>query len=556
MTEFITGGPPRYRHQRQGLRKIIDTGGRAALLFDPGTGKTATALDYCALLALKAPSREARVLVVCPLAAVDTWVEQAAIFLGPQISYWAEALGGSLEQRAAALASRGGDMFKADAMSPAASKCGARALHHERSICWRAAVGGVPVDEDLRRAGPDIALGDTLPRLIIEVLNIDSFSSRAPMGSKGRTTVADYMAEAVQRFRPDLMVVDESHRIKGAMGNASRLLARIAQSVPRRLILTGTVMPHSPLDVFGQWRFLEPYAFGRPRPDGTLTKATVTSFKSDYALMGGYMGYQVVGWRNLDQMQEVMSRSSVVARKADALDLPKTTDTVVHVEMSPEEKRVYEEMRRTLAARVSSGALSTAPNRLSQMMRLRQITSGFLPDDNGSVRMVGRSKADTICSIIGDNLAGEKRIVVFCQFLLEVDTLVQRLSVKGTEVMRIVGETPAPERQAMRHRFGSDAPERMVLVCQIRTMSLAVNELVTANHAIFGSLSYQRDDFVQARDRLDRIGQTRPVTFWYAVAPGTVDTVIMQSHQDRTDVEAAVLDHIMRQPVAAGRRGA
>jgi hypothetical protein len=60
----------------------------------------------------------------------------------------------------------------------------------------------------------------------------------------------------------------------------------------------------------------------------------------------------------------------------------------------------------------------------------------------------------------------------------------------------------------------------MILIAQTRTMSLAVNELVTASHAVFGSLSLQRDDMIQARDRLNRIGQTRPVTFWYALAPG------------------------------------
>jgi SNF2 family DNA or RNA helicase len=75
-------------------------------------------------------------------------------------------------------------------------------------------------------------------------------------------------------------------------------------------------------------------------------------------------------------------------------------------------------------------------------------------------------------------------------------------------------------------------------------MSLAVNELVTANHAIFGSLSQQRDDLEQAKARLDRTGQTRPVTFWYAVAPKTVDEVILKSHRDRSNLENELLRHI------------
>jgi SNF2 family DNA or RNA helicase len=96
----------------------------------------------------------------------------------------------------------------------------------------------------------------------------------------------------------------------------------------------------------------------------------------------------------------------------------------------------------------------------------------------------------------------------------------------------------------LRRRFGSADKQRMVMVCQIRTMSLAVNELVTASHAVFATPPQQRDDLVQARDRLNRLGQTQPVTFWYAVAPKTVDEVVMTSHRHRTSLEQAMLRHV------------
>lgn len=84
----------------------------------------------------------------------------------------------------------------------------------------------------------------------------------------------------------------------------------------------------------------------------------------------------------------------------------------------------------------------------------------------------------------------------------------------------------------------------MIMVAQITTMSLSVNELITASHAVFGSLSLRRDDYIQGRDRLNRIGQTRPVTFWHLIAPGTVDDVILKSHREKTNLENAVLAHI------------
>lgn len=538
MTRFVPGGPARFAHQRRGLSKIIDTGGCAALLYDPGLGKTAVVIDYLSLLALKSPSGEARAMVVAPLAAVDTWVDQCSVFASPQVEVWAEALGGSIVQRGEALASRGGSPFaKQFTGGRPSQERPTRAHHSARSIAFWTSGGATA------GAGPD-SMGSDLPRLVLCVVNIDTFTSRARI--KGYPTMADYLLESVRRFAPDVVVIDESHRIKSVNGNASRCLARMVPFVKRRILLTGTVMPHSPLDVFAQWRFLDPYAFGSVNAsDGSRRKATFTGFRTRYAVIGGFQGRQVTGFRNLDDMQDVMARNAVVARKKDALDLPPVTDVEVPVELTARERNAYREMRDQLAASLSGQAQATVPNRLAQMLRLRQITSGHLPDDSGRVHIIGDSKARTIASIVDDNLAGESRVVVFCFFSWEIETVRRYLSTsRASRVEVITGDTPPEERAAIRKRFGSSDPSRIVLIAQIKTMSLAVNELVTASHAVFGSLSQQRDDLIQAMARLDRQGQRNPVTFWYALAKGTVDTVIMQSHRDRTDLESAMLQHI------------
>lgn len=548
MSKFVPGGPTRYAHQRRGLRKMIETKGVCALLFDPGTGKTATTLDFASVLSLKMPEdetgvRETRVLIAAPLAAVDTWVTQARQYLAPEVGFWAEALGGTIEEKAQALASRGGKPMKLKKRPRSASRTGPRALHTMKSIAWDARHSSTseatfPL---VQEQGPD-SLDPEHPRLILTVVNLDAFSQRHAYGSK---TAADLMLDAVKRYSPDLMVIDESHKIKGASSNVSRLMSRIADHVPRRVILTGTVMPKGPMDVYGQWRFLEPRAFGQPRPDGSKDKATFTHFKDRYAQMGGYMGREVVGFKNLDEMQDIMAENAIVARKKDALDLPKTTDATLTVHLDPTEADAYRNLKKNLAVQLSDGTTVALTNRLAQMMRLRQVTSGFLPDDQGVKHTVGTSKADAISSLVHDTLAGEDRVVIFALFTREIELLSEKLKRKGTTVEVIAGATPSEERIAIRRRFGSDSSERIVLVAQIKTLSLAVNELVTASHAIFASMSQQRDDYVQARDRLDRIGQTKPVTFWHAQVPGTVDGVILESHRDRTDLESAVLKHIL-----------
>ena len=547
--KFVPKGLTRYPHQRQGLMKLIQTGGKCALLFDPGLGKTATALDYMSLLALKAQPdengvREVRVLVTGPLVAVDTWVSQAADYVSDDVNVWSEVLGGSITQRAESLAARGGNPYRAS-LKKLGKKAHPRAIGYRRSVAWYARADGrdraLPITPS---EGPE-GLGTAKPRLVIITVNIDTFASRQKHRSG---TKADLLLDAVKRFGPDLVVVDEMHKIKGATSNSSRLLGRIADVVPRRVGLTGTVMPAGPLDVFAQWRFLEPYAFGHVQPDGSVARATMGTFSDRFAVKGGYMGREVVGYRNLDDMQRIMAKNSIVARKEDSLDLPPVMPPViVPVHLNPKEQSAYEAMKKDLKTQLMPGREANVENRLTQMMRLRQITSGHLPDDQGIVHTLGESKVNVIKSIANDTLAGEDRVVIFSVFTHELDELEQKLKTKGTEVLKVTGATPVQERLAMRKRFGSKEPTRMIMLAQIQTMSMAVNELVTSANAIFGSLTQDRADYIQAHDRLNRIGQTRPVTYWYAVAPGTIDEVIMKTHKDRTNLESAVLKHILEE---------
>lgn len=527
MTRWTPYGPPRWEHQRRGLRKLIETRGQCALLFSPGLGKSATVLDYASLLAVTS-RRETRVLVLAPLAALDTWVLQAQQYVAPDIDLWAEVLGGSIRQRAESLARRGGQ--------PILRAEGPRRDGQPRARGWRLspsmAVRQGNTSADPRTAVLTAPAARDTPSLILCALSLSSFSSRSAVGSR---RMSDVLVQAVERYAPDLIVVDESHLLKSPSSNMSRAVARLTPLCQRRVILTGTVQPHSPLDVWAQWRFLSPQTFG----------TRFAAFRDRYAVMGGFQNRQPVRFHHLDHMREAMGRNAVVATKEESLDLPPTTDVVVPVHLSPAEQRAYTGMKQVLAATVDDRTV-TVPNRLAQMMRLRQITSGFLPDDTGTVARIGDSKAQAVRSLIHDTLAGEKRAVVFAHFRAEIEQLTELLRAPGTTIRTITGDTPAQQRRAIREEFGLAGPldERIVLIAQVRTMSLAVNELVTASHAVYTSLPLTRDDLEQSRARLDRSGQVRPVTFWTLEVPQSVDSVIRRAHHDRTQMEDALLAHL------------
>jgi SNF2 family DNA or RNA helicase len=529
---YIFADPRPFQHQRDGLKNIVAAGGRYALLWEPGCGKTRPVLDYAGVLAMKAQA-EVRVLVVCPKAVQDSWLKEAVKYVPAGIGLWAEVLHGSGQAKSGRLA----------AMGPADQLGRLKVAKRQLLVVggaghkWKGfATEGVTYER--ARIGT--------PRIVVAVLNLEALSQRTAV-SKTKTS-ADLYRAAMAKFSPHLLVVDESHRIKSPTSNVSKLLRKMAAECPKVLLLTGTPMPHSPLDVWAQWAVLDPSAFsdrhtGRPW--------TFIGFRNRYAEMGGFGGKEIKAFIHLDDLQRRIAPRSMVLRKEDALDLPPTTDVVLDIELNAAEQRAYADLKKDLVAAIDGGVV-TAGNRLTQMLRLRQITSGFVKDDTGTISQLGTSRRDAALSLLEDLLATENRIVVFAWARQEVDGLVAAINARsglyGAKAFGITGDTPDDVRLGLRARFGDPVrwTDKQILVCQIRAMSIGVNELVMASHAIFLSLSQQRDDLIQAKGRLDRQGQTKPVTFWHLVAPGTVDEVILRSHRDRTDLESNLLTHLKK----------
>jgi len=524
---------PKYKlmaHQRDGVKFLDSVDGIGALLYEPGVGKTATTLSW---IDRQADRRgEFRVLVVAPLTAADTWVLQVPGFMDSPVK--ARFLQGSTASMLNKIAAAGNWTTVPDT-----------AIKVDHPGTLQKQVSG--------------------NRVTILSMSAGAISTWCKSGQRTRTV---QMLRAIRKYNPHLIVVDESHLIKAATSNISKAMYQIGQLSPHRIILTGTVNPHSPLDCYGQWRFLAPWTFSdqynepwtkdplrmtvaqrkaiKPWPWGRFRDRYAETFTPRGAPRGAV---QVSGMSAITEQElhdRVAERSHVVLKK-DALNLPPVTDVDVHVVLSPKEQHAYDEMATELAAQMANGELVEAPNALAKIMKLRQIHAGFVKDtETGVVHQIGNSLRKAVKEIVDVQLDGENRVVVFAYFQSECTALARALKRPDTTVEVVTGATPAKERLAIRRRFGdvSGNPGRIVLVAQARTMSLSVNELVTASNAVYASLSERRDDWVQSRDRLNRNGQTRPVTFWNVFVPGLIGEVMRDNHKHRGDLEKALLDHV------------
>lgn len=515
-------------HQREGVEFLDQMEGVGALLWSPGVGKTGTTLAYLDLLASR--QGDVRVLVLAPLTAVDTWVLQAPLFMDSVVK--ARMLQGATKDILYKIEKAGNWLNVPDAKIKVDHK-------------------GSAVNQ----------------RVTILAMSAGAISNYC----KDRVATVKVM-RTLRKYKPHVIILDESHIAKAHDSNISKALYQLGVLAPRRIILTGTVNPHGPLDVYGQWRFMAPWTFSESHGDPateTPSKMTIKErasirpwsfgkMKVRYTVPGGYQGKGIGGYRNLDELNARVAERSMVVRKEDALDLPPVTDVDVHVTLSPEERKAYDQMRDQLAAEMENGSLLEAPNALAKIMKLRQITAGFAKDtETEEVHILGSSKRKAVKSIIETQLLGENRIVVFAYFRTECSMIADSLRKKGVTVELITGATKPSERLAIRQRFAdvSGNPQRTILVAQARTMALSVNELVTAQHAVFASMSERRDDWVQSRGRLDRNGQEGDsVTFWNCYVPDTVDQIMLERHKDRGDLETALLNHIKNTPRRRKRR--
>jgi hypothetical protein len=510
------------QHQTEGVKFLDSVDGIGALLWDPGVGKTGATLAWVDRLAAK--HTEVRVLVVAPLTAVDTWVLQAPGFMDSVVK--ARMLNGTVVQMLAKI----------------------KASHD-----W----AKVPTTPVMVNHTPPAGLvsGNKVTILGISAGAVSSFCDK-----RSKTV---QMLRAIRTYAPHVIVMDESHIIKSADANISKAMYQIGQLAPHRIILTGTVNPLSPLDCYGQWRFLAPWTFsddyGKPftKKPLSMTRMQQASIrpwpwgrmKTRYTVPGGYKGKGIKDFINQDELRARVSERAHVVVKKDALDLPPTSDLDIHVMLNKREQTAYNEMRDDLAAQMADGSLLEAPNALAKIMKLRQITAGFVRDTDADItHVIGDSKRKAQVEVATTQLAGEQRLVVGGYFKTECALLVEMLRdlEPKTTVEVITGATKNRDRLAIRQRFGdvSGNPNRTILVAQVRTMSLSVNELVTAANSVNGSVSERRVDWQQFRDRLDRKGQTRPVTFWNCYVPGSIDEVMLDNHKERGSLEKVLLDHI------------
>ncbi len=354
------------------------------------------------------------------------------------------------------------------------------------------------------------------------------------------------LEKALTTWHPDLIIADEGHKIKTHNIAASKAMHRMGAKASYRLLLTGTVITNKAIDVFSQYKFLNPAIYGN----------SFYAFRNRYFDMVGYGNHTPVLKKSMEgELTEKLHSISYRATKAECLDLPETTDVIRQVELEPAALRIYRGLVKESYAELAGGEQGapvavTATNILTRLLRLSQLTGGFLGnDETAAVEQVSAAKLSALEDILDGAAAEGKKLVIIARFLPEIKAICKLLEKRGLRYSCITGEVKDRDEQVARFQ---KEPEVMAFVGQIATAGLGIT-LTAASTMVFYSLDYSMSNFEQTKARIHRVGQRMPCTYLYLVARGTVDEKVLAALESKADLARTLVDDYRsgRNPFAA-----
>lgn len=338
--------------------------------------------------------------------------------------------------------------------------------------------------------------------------------------------------EALAAYKPDLIVCDESQRIKNPSAAQSKALHKLGDAAPFRMILSGTPVQNNAVDLYSQYRFLDPAVYG----------ANFYAFKNRYCIMGGYGQHQIVGYRNMDELVEKEHSVAYRVTKEECLDLPQQTFINRYVQFTDAEQAIYEQLRKSSFLELETGENVTATTILTMYLRLMQLTGGFLTaDESTRPKQVNTTKLDALADIVDDYVVDAgKKLVIFARFRAEIAAIENLLRLRKIQYGSIYGDVPMEERGKIVEDFQTN-PDTKVFVAQIQTAGLGIT-LHAASTAVFYSYDYNYANYAQALARIHRIGQRLPVTYIHLVVDGSIDEKILAALENKEDMAKTVVD--------------
>lgn len=329
----------------------------------------------------------------------------------------------------------------------------------------------------------------------------------------------DIVQELVNLCKKKRIMIIEDEIHKGVSNPGTKQGKAFLRLKPKySLGLSGTLLTNSALNLYTPLKFVDGF------------KSNYNAFKSHYVIYGGYGGYQVVGYKNLAELQVLVDTYSIKRKKGDVLDLPEINFKNEYLQMGKAQSKIYAEVLEQTLADVDKIVASVNP--LSMLMRLRQCTA---TTEIVSTTVNESIKFDRMVEIIEDVVSRGEKLIVFSNWTQVLDFAKLRLRY---DYAVVTGEVK--DKQAQLDKFTSD-DNCMVLLATIGAAGTGLT-LTVANTLLFLDSPWNYATFTQVSSRIHRIGQTKNCDIISLLATNTIDERIMNIVEKKKKLGEAVVD--------------
>lgn len=342
--------------------------------------------------------------------------------------------------------------------------------------------------------------------------------------------------EKLKEFDADMVIADESQRIKAYDAAQSKAMYELGDQARYKLILSGTPVQTAAIDIWSQYRFLDKTVFGD----------NFFKFRGRYAIMGGYGNKKIVGYKDLEGLIKKEHSIAFRVTKDEALDLPEQTFETRKIQFNQKEKNLYERIKKDSYAELDGGGHITATTVLTRLLRLQQLAGGFLvQDDAQKPQLVSRAKLDALGDIIEDYvIRSGKKLVIFARFIAEVKAIMEladKVLPKELKQVAIYGDIKKEDRGDIVKQFQED-PKTVLFIGQIDTAGTGIT-LTAADTCVYYSKNFNYATYSQSLSRIHRIGQRNCCTYIDLEIEGTIDELISKALSRKEDMAKTVVDN-------------
>ena len=363
--------------------------------------------------------------------------------------------------------------------------------------------------------------------LKILIMNVEAFST-----SKGLDFAESFLNIFVGRA---LIGIDESTTIKTPTAKRTKNILKIGNLAKYRRILTGSPVTKSPLDLFSQCLFLDPYHLGYD---------SYYAYRSRYAHMldrnFGGRRVQIVGsYRRLGELADKLDKFSYRVLKEDCLDLPEKVFTKRLIELTDEQNKVYRQMKEMALAILDDGKMMSTVNVMTQLMRLHQVTCGHFKADDGTIVHLKNNRINSLMQLLEET---EGKVIIWANYVEDIKNIVESLkkAYGDASTVEYHGSVDPRVRQEQIALFQEKNGPARYFVGNAQTGGYGIT-LTAANTVIYYSNNYDLEKRLQSEDRAHRIGQTGSVTYVDLIAENTIDDRIVKALRSKINIANEIM---------------